>query len=204
MPAGAEAPARHGGGAAGRDPVDHLRHVGSVRFAPLFAETLQPLMINTLGKLWLVGVLFPGHADGLRRVHRRADSCGDGDPVHRLGDARCVQTTPPILAESAYGLGATTWEVVWNVVLPLHRVGVIGGIMLGLGRALGRDDGGDLRDRQRLQHLGAALRAGQFDRHPRWPMEFNRASDPTHLSALITLGLTLFVLSFIVLALCRA
>lgn len=45
--------------------------------------------------------------------------------------------TPAMLKESAYGVGSTTWEVVWNVVLPYTRVGVIGGIMLGLGRALG-------------------------------------------------------------------
>ena len=47
------------------------------------------------------------------------------------------ETVPPMVKESAYGLGATTWEVVWKVVLPYTRVGVIGGIMLGLGRALG-------------------------------------------------------------------
>src|ERR1700747_1892426 len=47
------------------------------------------------------------------------------------------EIVPPVLKESAYGLGATTWEVVWNVVLPYTKVGVIGGIMLGLGRALG-------------------------------------------------------------------
>ena len=63
------------------------------------------------------------------------------------------EAVPPVLKEAAYGLGCTTWEVVRYVVLPFTRVGVIGGVMLGLGRALGRNHGGDLRHRQRPPHL---------------------------------------------------
>jgi len=112
------------------------------------------------------------------------------------------ETTPPILKESAYGLGATTWEVVWNVVLPYTKAGVIGGIMLGLGRALGETMavtfviGNAYNISAQLFEPGNSIASALAN-------EFNEASDPTHLSALITLGLTLFVLSFIVLALSR-
>ena len=73
-------------------------------------------------------------------------------------------TVPNRLKESAYALGSTTWEVVWDVVLPYTRSAVIGGIFLGLGPRAGRDHGGHLRDRQRLQHLGLAARAGHLHR----------------------------------------
>jgi phosphate transport system permease protein len=74
------------------------------------------------------------------------------------------EIVPPMLKESAYGLGATTWEVVWRVVLPYTKVGVIGGIMLGLGRALGETMAGDLRHRQRASPRDFADGAGQQHR----------------------------------------
>ena len=109
---------------------------------------------------------------------------------------------PPVLKESAYGLGATTWEVVWNVVLPYTRIGVIGGIMLGLGRALGETMAVTFV-------IGNAYRisAGLFDPGnsiaSALANEFNEAADPVHRASLIALGLVLFVLTFIVLACSR-
>ncbi|HQA35664.1 MAG TPA: phosphate ABC transporter permease subunit PstC, partial [Casimicrobium huifangae] len=105
-------------------------------FAPLFAETLQPLMINTLGKLPLVGVLFQGTPMGFGVFTAGLILAVMVIPFIASVMRDVFETTPPILKESAYGLGATTWEVVWNVVLPYTKAGVIGGIMLGLGRAL--------------------------------------------------------------------
>ena len=120
-------------------------------FAPFLQQTLQPFLINTLGNV-------PRHCAAVCRTalrHRHADRGIDprhhGAAVRHLDFARRVRGGPAVLKEAAYGVGCTTWEVVRYVVLPYARVGVIGGVMLGLGRALGRDHGGDFRHRQRAQ-----------------------------------------------------
>ncbi|MBL8310164.1 MAG: phosphate ABC transporter permease subunit PstC [Burkholderiales bacterium] len=171
-------------------------------FAPLFAETLQPLMISTLGKLPLVGILFQGTPMGFGVFTAGLILAVMIIPFIAAVMRDVFETTPPILKESAYGLGATTWEVVWNVVLPYTKAGVIGGIMLGLGRALGETMavtfviGNAYNISAQLFEPGNSIASALAN-------EFNEASDPAHLSALITLGLTLFVLSFIVLAASR-
>ena len=107
-----------------------------------------------------------------------------------------------MLKESAYGLGATTWEVVWNVVLPYTKIGVIGGIMLGLGRALGETMavtfviGNAYRINAALFEPGNSIASALAN-------EFNEAADPVHRASLIALGFVLFVLTFIVLACSR-
>jgi phosphate transport system permease protein len=107
-----------------------------------------------------------------------------------------------MLKESAYGLGATTWEVVWRVVLPYTKVGVIGGIMLGLGRALGETMavtfviGNAHRVTASLLAPGTTISATIAN-------EFNEASGDLYTSSLISLGLILFVITFIVLAAAR-
>jgi phosphate transport system permease protein len=112
------------------------------------------------------------------------------------------EIVPPVLKESAYGLGATTWEVVWNIVLPYTKVGVIGGIMLGLGRALGETMavtfviGNAYRISASLFEPGNSIASALAN-------EFNEAADPVHRASLVALGLVLFVLTFIVLALSR-
>ena len=112
------------------------------------------------------------------------------------------EIVPPVLKESAYGLGCTTWEVVWNIVLPYTKVGVIGGIMLGLGRALGETMavtfviGNAYRISASLFEPGNSIASALAN-------EFNEAADPVHRASLIALGLVLFVLTFIVLAASR-
>jgi len=112
------------------------------------------------------------------------------------------EVVPPVLKESAYGIGCTTWEVVWNVVLPYTKVGVVGGIMLGLGRALGETMavtfviGNAYRISASLFAPGNSIASALAN-------EFNEAADPVHRASLIALGLVLFVLTFIVLALSR-
>jgi phosphate transport system permease protein len=112
------------------------------------------------------------------------------------------EIVPPVLKESAYGIGATTWEVVWNIVLPYTKVGVIGGVMLGLGRALGETMavtfviGNAYKISAGLFEPGNSIASALAN-------EFNEASDPVHRASLIALGLVLFVLTFIVLALAR-
>ena len=110
------------------------------------------------------------------------------------------EIVPPVLKESAYGLGATTWEVVWNVVLPYTKVGVIGGIMLGLGRALGETMavtfviGNAHRISASLFAPGNTHRLGAGQR-------IHRGGGPGTPASLIALGLILFVITFVVLAL---
>jgi phosphate transport system permease protein len=109
------------------------------------------------------------------------------------------QTVPPMLRESAYGMGATTAEVVRNIVIPYTRVGVVGGVMLGLGRALGETMavtfviGNSHRIAASLLAPGTTISATLAN-------EFTEAVGDLYTSALIELGLILFVITFIVLA----
>ena len=104
------------------------------------------------------------------------------------------EIVPPVLKESAYGIGATTWEVVWNIVLPYTKVGVIGGIMLGLGRALGETMavtfviGNAYRISASLFAPGNSIASALAN-------EFNEAAEPVHRASLIALGLVLFLLT---------
>jgi phosphate transport system permease protein len=171
-------------------------------FAPLFGEHVQPLLTATLGKLPFVGALFQGPTIGIGVLTAGVILSVMVIPFTASVMRDVFETTPPILKESAYGLGATTWEVVWNVVLPYTKTGVVGGIMLGLGRALGETMavtfviGNAYNISLALFEPGNSIASSLAN-------EFNEASDPLHLSALITLGLLLFVLTFCVLAASR-
>jgi phosphate transport system permease protein len=112
------------------------------------------------------------------------------------------ETVPPVLKEAAFGLGATTREVVRKVVLPYSRVGVIGGAMLALGRALGETMavtfviGNDPKVRASLLAPGTTISSSIAN-------EFAEAKEAMHSSALVALGLVLFVITLIVLAAAR-
>ena len=111
------------------------------------------------------------------------------------------EVTPALLKESAYGLGATTWEVVWKVVLPYTKTGVLGGIMLGLGRALGETMavafviGNTVRLSPSLLEPGTTIAALIAN-------DFGEATE-TYRSALLLLGFVLFIVTFVVLAIAR-
>jgi phosphate transport system permease protein len=105
--------------------------------APFLQRTVQPFLIDTLGNVPGIGLLFAGPPYGIG-VFTAGLVLGIMVLPFITSITRDVfETVPPMLKESAYGLGATTWEVVSKVVIPYTRVGVSGGIMLGLGRALG-------------------------------------------------------------------
>jgi phosphate transport system permease protein len=113
------------------------------------------------------------------------------------------EVTPPLLKESAYGLGSTTWEVVWNVVLPYTKTGVVGGVMLGLGRALGETMAvtfviGNFNQLDSLSLFEAANSITSALAN-----EFAEASAGLHQASLIYLGLVLFFITFVVLALSK-
>jgi phosphate transport system permease protein len=171
-------------------------------FAPLFGDYVQPLLTATLGQLPVVGALFQGAPNGIGVLTAGIILSVMIIPFIASVMRDVFEVVPPVLKESAYGLGATTWEVVWNVVLPYTRVGVIGGIMLGLGRALGETMavtfviGNAYRIRAGLFEPGNSIASALAN-------EFNEASDPVHRASLIELGLVLFLLTFVVLALSR-
>ena len=95
------------------------------------------MLTKVFGDLWILGPLFQGAPNGIGILSAGIILSIMVIPFIASVMRDVFEIVPPVLKESAYGIGATTWEVVWNVVLPYTKVGVIGGIMLGLGRALG-------------------------------------------------------------------
>ena len=112
------------------------------------------------------------------------------------------ELVPPMLKESAYGLGATTWEVVWRIVLPYTKIGVVGGIMLGLGRALGETMAVTFVIGN-AHRLSTSLLAPGNSIASALANEFTEAVGDLYSSALIELGLILFLITTIVLALSK-
>ena len=171
-------------------------------FAPFFGDHIQPLLTRTLGDTWLIGPLFQGAPIGIGVLSAGIILSVMIIPFISSVMRDVFDVVPPVLKESAYGLGCTTWEVVWNVVLPYTKVGVIGGVMLGLGRALGETMavtfviGNAYRISPSLFEPGNSIASALAN-------EFNEAADPIHRASLITLGLVLFVLTLVVLAASR-
>jgi phosphate transport system permease protein len=171
--------------------------------APFLQEHVQPAIIATLGALPLAGSLFAGPPLGIG-IFTAGIILGIMVLPFISSIMRDVfETVPPILKESAYGLGATTTEVVWRVVLPYTRAGVVGGIMLGLGRALGETMavtfvvGNAHRISASILQPGTTISAALAN-------EFTEATGDLYLSSLIALGFVLFCITFIVLALAKA
>ena len=106
-------------------------------FAPFVQQYIQPAIINTLGNVPGIGALFAGPPLGIGVLTAGIILAVMVLPFISSIMRDVFETVPPMLKESAYGLGATRGEVVRSVVLPYTRIGVVGGIMLGLGRALG-------------------------------------------------------------------
>ncbi len=171
-------------------------------FAPLFGDYVEPALAQTLGRIPVIGALFQGAPNGIGMLAAGIILSVMIVPFIASVMRDVFEIVPPVLKESAYGLGATTWEVVWNVVLPYTKVGVIGGIMLGLGRALGETMavtfviGNAYRISAALFDPGNSIASALAN-------EFNEAADPVHRASLIALGLVLFVLTFLVLAFSR-
>lgn len=171
-------------------------------FAPMFGDYIQPLLQKVFGNLWILGPLFKGAPNGIGMLSAGIILSVMIIPYISSVMRDVFEIVPPVLKESAYGIGCTTWEVVWNVVLPYTKVGVIGGIMLGLGRALGETMavtfviGNAYRISTSLFEPGNSIASALAN-------EFNEAADPVHRASLIALGLVLFVLTTIVLALSR-
>jgi phosphate transport system permease protein len=171
-------------------------------FAPFLQQHVQPFLIAVFGEIPILSTLFAGPPYGIGVFTAGLILAIMVLPFITSISRDVFEAVPPVLKEAAYGLGCTTWEVARYVVLPYTRVGVIGGVMLGLGRALGETMavtfviGNAHRISGSLLAPGTTISATIAN-------EFTEAVGDLYTSALIALGLILFVITFIVLAIAR-
>ena len=171
-------------------------------FAPFVQQYIQPAIIDTLGQVPGIGALFAGPPLGIGVLTAGIILSIMVLPFISSIMRDVFETVPAILKESAYGLGATRGEVVRRIVLPYTRIGVFGGIMLGLGRALGETMavtfviGNAHRISASILQPGTTISAALAN-------EFTEADSDIYLSSLIALGFILFVITFIVLAIAK-
>jgi phosphate transport system permease protein len=171
-------------------------------FAPFLQQTLQPFLINTLGELPGIGNLFAGPPYGIGILTAGLILAIMVLPFITSISRDVFEAVPPVLKEAAYGVGCTTWEVARYVVLPYARVGVIGGIMLGLGRALGETMAVTFVIGNAHRISGSILAPGTTI-SATIANEFTEAVGDLYTSSLIALGLILFLITFVVLAIAR-
>ncbi len=171
-------------------------------FAPLFATYAQPFLTDTFGQVPIIGALFQGAPNGIGLLCASLILAFMVVPFITSVMRDVFEIVPPVLKESAYGIGCTTWEVVTRIVLPYTQAGVVGGIMLGLGRALGETMavtfviGNAHRIRASLFSPGSSIASTLAN-------EFGEAEPGLHYASLFALGLALFIITFIVLSVAK-
>lgn len=171
-------------------------------FAPVFSAHVEPWLNDHLGNVAIIGPLFQGPPLGIGMLTAGLILAIMVIPFIASVMRDVFEIVPPMLKESAYALGATTWEVVWHVVLPYTKIGVAGSIMLGLGRALGETMAvtfviGNAHD------LSVSLLMPGNSIASALANEFTEAVGELYTSALIELGLILFLITFLVLSLSK-
>jgi phosphate transport system permease protein len=170
--------------------------------APLFGDYVEPWVTNHFGDIPVFGALFRGPPMGIGVATAGIILAIMVIPFMAAVMRDMFEIVPAVLKESAYGIGATTWEVIYKVVLPYTKIGVVGGIMLGLGRALGETMavtfviGNTNRINVSLFMPGNTISSSLAN-------EFTEAVGEMYTSSLIGLGLILFLITFIVLALAK-
>jgi phosphate transport system permease protein len=171
-------------------------------FAPFLQRTLQPALIDSFDNVPILSRLFEGPPYGIGILTASLILAIMVLPFITSISRDVFEAVPPVLREAAYGVGCTTWEVVWYVVLPFARVGVIGGVMLGLGRALGETMAVTFVIGN-AHKVSASILAPGTTISATIANEFTEAVGDLYTSSLIALGLILFVITFIVLAAAR-
>jgi phosphate transport system permease protein len=167
--------------------------------APFLQLYVEPVLIATLGNIPGFGMLFAGPPLGIGVATAGFILAIMVLPFIASVMRDVFETVPPMLKESAYGIGATTTEVVTRIVLPYTRVGVIGGVLLGLGRALGETMavtfviGNSHHVNASILQPGTTISASLAN-------EFTEAVGDMYVSSLMALGFILFIITFIVLA----
>ena len=170
--------------------------------SPILQRHVQPFLIEWLGPLPGIGKLFQGPPYGIGILTASIVLAIMVIPFISAVMRDVFETVPDVLKESAYGLGATTWEVIWKVVVPHTRTGIVGGIMLGLGRALGETMavtfviGNSHRIATSLLAPGTTISAAIAN-------EFTEAVGDLYTSSLIALGALLYLITLIVIAAAR-
>ena len=176
---------------------------GLLVFSPIFSSYFQIPLHNLLGGVPGLGALFSGPPIGIGLLCAGVILAIMIIPYIAAVMRDVFEVTPVLLKESAYGIGCTTWEVMWRVVLPYTKSGVIGGVMLGLGRALGETMAVTFVIGNTNILSGVSLFAPGNSITSALANEFAEADPGLHTSALMELGLILFVITFIVLALSK-
>ena len=176
---------------------------GLLVFGPILATYVQQPLQALFGDVPVLGTLFSGPPVGIGILSAGIVLAIMIIPFIAAVMRDVFEVTPPMLKESAYALGSTTWEVVSRVVLPYTKAGVIGGIMLGLGRAIGETMAvtfviGNFNQLDSLSLFQAANSITSALAN-----EFAEAASGMHQAALIYLGLVLFFITFVVLALSK-
>jgi phosphate transport system permease protein len=176
---------------------------GLMVFGPILARFVQQPLQSLLAGVPYLGSLVSGPPVGIGILSAGIILAIMIIPFIAAVMRDVFEVTPPLLKESAYGLGATTWEVVWKVVLPYTKTGVLGGVMLGLGRALGETMAvtfviGNMNQLNSLSVFEAANSITSALAN-----EFAEAGEGLHQASLIYLGLVLFFITFVVLALSK-
>lgn len=171
-------------------------------FAPFLQTYVQPALISAFGGVPVLSTLFAGPPYGIGMLTAGLILAIMVLPFITAVSRDVFETVPPMLKESAFGIGCTTWEVVRSVVIPYTKVGLLGGVMLGLGRALGETMAVTFVIGN-AHRLSASILAPGTTISATIANEFTEATGDLYTSSLIALGLILFIITFIVLALAR-
>ena len=170
--------------------------------APILQRHVQPFLIDWIGPLPVIGKLFQGPPFGIGILSASFVLAIMVIPFISAVMRDVFETVPDVLKESGYGLGATTWEVIWQVVIPYARTGMIGGIMLGLGRALGETMAVTFVIGN-AHRIGSSLLAPGTTISASIANEFTEAVGDLYSSSLVALGALLFFITFTVIAAAR-
>ena len=171
-------------------------------FAPFLQQHVQPALIGFFGDVPLLNQFFAGPPYGIGMFTAGLILAIMVIPFISSISRDVFETTPAVLKESAYALGCTKWEVISSVVVPYGRSGVLGGVMLGLGRALGETMAVTFVIGN-AHRISASILAPGTTISATIANEFTEAVGDLYTSSLIALGLILFVITFIVLAIAR-
>jgi phosphate transport system permease protein len=171
---------------------------GLFALAPIMADYIEPALQKTLGKLPVFSILFQGTPMGIDLLTASVILSIMIIPFTASISRDAFNLTPEVVKESAYAIGATKWEVVKNVVIPYSKLGVFGGVVLSMGRAIGETMavafvlGNNHQITASLFDAAATITVSLAN-------EFTEADSDIYLSSLFYLALVLFVLSFITL-----
>jgi phosphate transport system permease protein len=170
--------------------------------APFLQHNIQPFLIDTLGNAPLIGPLFQGPPYGIGLLTAGIVLAIMILPFITAITRDVFLTVPTLLRESAYGMGMTTWEVVWKIFVPYTRIGLVGGVMLGLGRALGETMAVTFVIGN-AHRISSSILAPATTISAAIANEFTEATSPIYTSSLVALGLILFFITFAVLAIAK-